>query len=354
MGGSSTFSSFWIDTEDWHTAGEPFRIVQHLPRGHLPKVASVVQRRAIVIDTTSHPLDTLRRTLCHEPRGHTDMYGGFITPPDDSGAHFGVLFWHKDGFSTACGHGTIALGFWAVCKGLVELPKEDGIVDVVVDAPSGRVKARVMVENGKPIHADFVNVRSYQLTNAMMVPVSSVGVHILVKLSYGGAVYASVSVEQLSLSIEPASIQKLVDLGREIKASLSENLHDLCDSHDDIYGVIFFEDESQKSDKLAGVIRERNVTIFADGQVDRSPCGSGTCARLAIHFTDKKIGIGNGKMVNRSIIGTVFEGSVVSKEEDLSNGYPSCVPMVRGTAKLVGRMSFFIDPEDPIYPGFLI
>jgi trans-L-3-hydroxyproline dehydratase len=353
-GNSSAASSSWIDTEDWHTAGEPFRIIKHLPRGHLPNAASVAQRRAIVLDAISHPLDTLRRTLCHEPRGHADMYGGFITPPDDSGAHFGVLFWHKDGFSTACGHGTIALGFWAVCSGLVESPKEDGMVDVVVDVPSGRVKARVMVENGKPIHADFINVRSYQLTDPIMVPVSSSEVGVLVKLSYGGTVYASVNAEQLSLSVEPANIRRLVDLGREIRASLSGNLRNLCELHDDVYGVIFFEDESQASDRSIGIIRERNITIFADGQVDRSPCGSGTCARLAIHFTERKIGIRNGSLVNRSVIGTVFEGSVVSKEEDLSNGYSSCIPMVRGTAYLVGKMSFHIDPEDPIYPGFLL
>jgi trans-L-3-hydroxyproline dehydratase len=85
--------------------------------------------------------------LCHEPRGHADMYGGFITPPKDSGAHFGVLLWQKDSFSTARGHGTIALGFWAVCKGLVTMPEEDGTVDVIVDVPSGRVRARVMIKN---------------------------------------------------------------------------------------------------------------------------------------------------------------------------------------------------------------
>lgn len=101
---------YWLATEDWNTAGEPFRIVKNLPSGHLTKDLTVSQQRLAIVETPAHPLNLLRKTLCHEPRGHADMYGAFITPPDDPGAHFGVLFWHKDGFSTACGHETIALG----------------------------------------------------------------------------------------------------------------------------------------------------------------------------------------------------------------------------------------------------
>lgn len=130
-----TQQPFWQKTEDYHTAGEPFRIVASLPPNILTKGLTVSQQRHLITTTPSHPLDLLRQSLCHEPRGHADMYGGFITPPDDSGAHFGVLFFHKDGFSTACGHGTIALGYWAVANGIVEV-RTGGEVDVVVDVPS--------------------------------------------------------------------------------------------------------------------------------------------------------------------------------------------------------------------------
>ncbi|UZP45340.1 hypothetical protein NXS19_013152 [Fusarium pseudograminearum] len=164
--------SFWIDTEDWHTAGEPFRIVQTLPNDHLPAAATVKECRLNIINTPNHPLDQLRQSLCHEPRGHPDMYGGFITPPDDAGAHFGVLFWHKDGFSTACGHGTIALGYWAVAKKLVEVP-ENGNVDVVIDVPSGRVVAKMTIVNGRPVYGDFINVKSYQIAKDLSVTVPS-------------------------------------------------------------------------------------------------------------------------------------------------------------------------------------
>lgn len=154
--------AFWIDTEDWHTAGEPFRIVPNLPDGSLPSSRTVAQRRLDILAAgSSHPLNRLRESLCHEPRGHADMYGGFITPPDDDKADFGVLFWHKDGFSTACGHGTIALGYWALMKGIVKTPVEDQEAKVVIDVPSGRVTAWVTLKDGKPVHADFYNVISY-------------------------------------------------------------------------------------------------------------------------------------------------------------------------------------------------
>lgn len=119
----------WVESEDWHTAGELFRIVHKFPPGHETEGQTVGQRRLNIMAQPDHPLDVLRRSLCHEPRGHADMYGGFITPREDAGALFNVLFWHKDGVSTACGHGTIALGHSAVAKGMVQVP-ENREVDV--------------------------------------------------------------------------------------------------------------------------------------------------------------------------------------------------------------------------------
>ncbi|RYP57697.1 hypothetical protein DL769_009329 [Monosporascus sp. CRB-8-3] len=218
-------SSFWIATEDWHTAGEPFRIVEKLPAGFLPASSTVAQRRFEVIMTPDHPLDRLRRALCYEPRGHADMYGGFITPPDDSGAHFGVLFWHRDGFSTACGHGTIALGYWAITKGIVEAPKGDGVIDVVIDVPSGRVVARVIIAHGKPVQADFINVASYQLAKSLPVIIPSRGVDINVDLAFAGAVYATLDASLLGIKVEPSNVDEFIKLGREIKASLGRQAH---------------------------------------------------------------------------------------------------------------------------------
>lgn len=342
-------TSYWIETEDWHTAGEPFRIIEKLPRGHLPDAPTVAERRFAIINTPGHPLDQLRQSLCHEPRGHADMYGGFITPPDDEGAHFGVLFWHKDGFSTACGHGTIALGYWAVSKGLVEVPKGDRVVHVVIDVPSGRVTATIGVEGGKPVHADFINVLSYQLVAGLTVPVPSRNQKVRLDLAFAGAVYATVDATQLGLKVEPGNVDDFIRLGREIKSYLGDKAKHRTY---DLYGIIFFNDEAR--DKDQGVVRQRNVTVFADGQIDRSPCGSGTCARMAVLLAEGRLAAGRARLVHRSIIGSVFEGDVVSEEKSPVGEFPACVPRVRGSANLVGRLNFFIDPSDAIFPGFLL
>lgn len=335
---------YWIQTEDWHTAGEPFRIVADLPANVLPDATTVAERRTNVINRPRHPLDVLRQQLCHEPRGHADMYGGFITPPNDTGAHFGVLFWHADGFSTACGHGTMALGYWAVTKGIVTVPEVDGVVNVVVDVPSGRVVAAVAVRQRKPVHVDFVNVASYQLAKSLSVEVPSQGTSINADLAFGGAVYATVDAAQLGLKVEPKNTNAFIALGREIKKSLGARANY---GPNECYGVIFFQEDGKGADS----VRQTNITVFADGQVDRSPCGSGTCARLAVLVAEGRLGAGQSKLIHRSIVGSVFEGDIVSEERSpIENGAPACIPRVRGHVNLVGKMSFFIDPEDPVLP----
>ena len=140
-----TRDELWISTTDYHTAGEPFRIVHD--GSPVPAGETVGERRVAAIADDAGA-DTLRALLCNEPRGHADMYGGFLTPADDAGAHFGVLFWHKDGFSTACGNGTIALGVWATDTGVVPAAA-DGVTEVRIDVPSGRVAALVERAGGE-------------------------------------------------------------------------------------------------------------------------------------------------------------------------------------------------------------
>ena len=185
-----------IATTDYHTGGEPFRIVADPP---IPiPGATVAERRARAIDSAD--VQALRAVLCSEPRGHADMYGGLIVPADDKHAHFGVLFWHKDGFSTACGHGTIALGVWAVDSGLVEVPGT-GSAEVVIDVPSGRVIARVHRDENRTVAVDFVNVPSWVI--ARDVPVATSRGLVSVTVAYGGAIYATLSATQLGLTVSP-------------------------------------------------------------------------------------------------------------------------------------------------------
>jgi proline racemase len=205
-----------IETTDYHTGGEPFRIVVDAP---VPMPGSTVaERRARAI--ADPEVQRLRAVLCSEPRGHADMYGGFVVPPDDDGAHFGVLFWHKDGFSTACGHGTMALGVWAVETGRVEAPVS-GSTEVVIDVPSGRVTARVHRDGGRTTAVDFVNVPGWLV--AADVPVHTSRGEVRVSVAYGGAVYATLPAAQLGLSVTPEHLGELIALGREIKWALNDS-----------------------------------------------------------------------------------------------------------------------------------
>src|SRR3954469_24252158 len=207
-----------IWTTDYHTGGEPFRIVPEPPvpiRGR-----TVAERRALAIEDPT--VQQLRAVLCSEPRGHADMYGGFVVPPDDQDADLGVLFWHKDGFSTACGHGTIALGVWAVDTGRVAAPAT-GRVDVVIDVPSGRVTARAHREGGRVVAVDFVNVPSWVV--ARDVPVSTSRGDVRVTVAYGGAIYASLAASQLDLAVTPEHLGDLIAIGREVKWALNDSPH---------------------------------------------------------------------------------------------------------------------------------
>ncbi|GAA1589227.1 proline racemase family protein [Leucobacter aridicollis] len=337
--------STWIHTTDYHTAGEPFRIVHE----GLPELPgdTVGARRVAAIDNAGG-IDDLRALLCNEPRGHADMYGGFITPPDDDGAAFGVLFWHKDGFSTACGHGTIALGVWATDTGLVE-SDPDGITEVVIDVPSGRVAALVERSGGKLVGATFRNVASFVIARGVSVQTSRG--EVTADLSYSGAIYASVRAQDLDLTVAPGQYTDLIALGREIKWALNESAE--AQFADDprlsgVYGTILWDDLGRHD----GGPRQRNITVFADGEVDRSPCGSGTGARVAL-LADSGVLGPDETLEHRSIVDTVFSASWGAAAER-ADGTATVVPHVTGTAYQTGEHRFMLDPADALGTGFTL
>ncbi|MEU7000760.1 proline racemase family protein [Nonomuraea sp. NPDC046570] len=316
-----------IRTVDYHTGGEPFRVVVEGP-APIPG-DDVLERRG---NAAKPEFDEVRRLLCHEPRGHADMYGCFLVPPDDPGAHLGVLFWHKDGYSTACGHGTIALGVHAVQEGLVAADP-DGATDVVIDVPSGRVTARVLCRAGTIESVTFRNVSSYVIARA----VDAGGVP--VDLSYGGAIYASLPASAVGASVTPEHLTALIAHGRRIKAALADHpaaRHPGDERLSGIYGVIFYD--------VLGPDRQRNVTVFADGEVDRSPCGSGTAARLALLHEEGF----TGTLVHEGIVGSTFLARVADVTPD------GVVPEIEGMAYRTGRHEFELDPRDPVGTGFTL
>jgi proline racemase/trans-L-3-hydroxyproline dehydratase len=332
-----------IATTDYHTGGEPFRIVAEPPVRI--EGSTVAERRARAIDDPA--VQALRAVLCSEPRGHADMYGGFIVPPDDDGADLGVLFWHKDGFSTACGHGTIALGVWAVETGRVTAP-ETGSVDVVIDVPSGRVTARVHREDARVVGVDFVNVPSWVV--ARDVPVATSRGEVSVTVAFGGAIYATLPAGDVGLAVEPRNLGDLIALGREIKWTLNDAevaVHPTDDRLNGIYGTIWFDELGDTE----GWVHQRNVTVFADGEVDRSPCGSGTAARLAVLAADGRLPDGT-LLRHDSIVDSRFIGTILERLDQ--GGRDAVIPQVTGMAYRTGEHTFSIDPDDPLVPGFVL
>jgi proline racemase len=294
---------------------------------------SVLARRDHAI--SSDEIDRVRRLLCHEPRGHADMYGCFVVPPDDDGADFGVLFWHKDGYSTACGHGTIALGAWAVESGRIDAPR-DGEVEVTIDVPSGRVVARVECREGTVERVAFRNVPAHVIARG--VPAGEARVDV----AYGGAIYAFVPAAQLGLPIAAEALPDLIRAGREIKAALEGTdvaIHPEDPRLSGIYGTVIHEE--------LGPGHHRNVVVFADGEVDRSPTGSATSARTALLADDGALDEG-ASWRNDSIIGTSFRARLIGQGAD------GVLTEVEGTAFRTGEHRFVLDPRDELGTGFVL
>jgi proline racemase len=252
------------------------------------------------------------------------MYGCFVVEPDDDGADFGVLFWHKDGYSTACGHGTIALGRWAVDSGRVPGP------EVTIDVPSGRVVARVTVEAGAVTAVAFRNVPSFVIARGVRAG------DVEVDVAYGGAIYAFVPAARFGLAVTGADLPALIAAGRAVKGALEDSpvaRHPADDRLSGIYGTVLYEQN--------GPAAERNVTIFADGEVDRSPCGSATSARTALLEPD-------APWTNTSIVGASFTA------RSLGTTAEGMLTEVTGMAYKTGTHHFTRDPRDPLGTGFVL
>ncbi|MGH3023398.1 MAG: proline racemase family protein [Gaiellaceae bacterium] len=321
-----------VSAVDYHTAGEPFRIVT----GGVPPLEgrTILEQRRFAAEH----LDHVRRLLVFEPRGHADMYGCFVTEAEDAGADLGVVFFHNAGYSTACGHGTIALVTWALETGV--LPAQEPETRVVVDVPSGRLETVARVARGRVGAVRFRNVPAYVDAEGLLVE------GLRADVAFGGAFYASVA---SPLPVQPRNVPELVGLGRAVKAGLEAQrpfVHPEEPELRDVYGVIFWERVD-----FGPPMRQRNVTVFADGEVDRSPCGSGTSARLALLERAGELPRG-GELVHESVIGTEFRARVVADAEVA--GRPAVVTEIEGSASRTGAHEFVLEPDDPLGEGFLL
>ncbi len=328
-----------IRTIDLHTAGEPFRVfVDGYPE---IEGETILECRR---NAREH-FDHLRTALMWEPRGHADMYGCIITRPFSEGADFGVLFTHNEGYSSMCGHGIIAMATAAVETGMVAVNEPETAIGI--DSPAGLIRAFVRVERGKVEGVRFLNVPSFVAALDEELEVPGIG-RVRYDLAFGGAFYAYVNAVDVGLKCDGAHFRPLIEKGIAIKRAVMaarEIVHPFEEELGFLYGVIFVEPSPTEG------VHSRNCCVFADGEVDRSPTGTGVSARLALHHAKGDIALGE-TIVVESLIGSRFSGRVV---EDTEFGpYPAVIPEVEGRAHITGRHDFFLDPADELRHGFIL
>jgi proline racemase len=327
-----------ISTIDAHAAGEPLRIITAglppLPGG------TVLERRRYMAEH----YDDIRRTLLFEPRGHADMYGAVLTPPVTPGADFGVLFLTNEGYSTMCGHGVIALTTVLLETGMVA--RREPRTEVVFDSPAGLIRASAALEDGRVTSVAFRNVPAFRYADGVDLA-TSVG-QVRADVSYGGAFYALVDAKDIGFEVLPENASTLTRLGMEIKRAVNREIEVVHPDESElrgIYGTII--SEPPRTAAADG----RNITIYAEGAVDRSPCGTGTSAKLAGLYADGRI-TGGQPYVHESVIGTTFTGRVL--EETSVGPYPAVETEIAGRGFLTGLQQFVVDPEDVTAGGFLV
>jgi proline racemase len=327
-----------ITTLESHAAGEALRIVT----GGIDPIPgkTILEKRRYAREH----LDGLRKAIVFEPRGHADMYGAIPTEPVTPDGDMGVLFMHNEGWSTMCGHGIIAL-----TTALLETGERKGDV-VKYDAPPGRVTARATRDGARVREVAFENVPSFVVDLDRSVEVDGLGT-VRYDLAFGGAFYAFVDADALGVPLDASGFRQCIDVGMRIKRAViatREVRHpDSPDSADlsFLYGTIL-TGKSHGPDADS-----RNVCVFAEGEVDRSPTGTGVSARVAIEHARGQLRSGASFRVE-SIIGTIFRGRVLRTTRVAQ--YDAVVPEVTGSAWTVGRSELWIAPDDPLREGFVL
>ena len=331
-----------ITTIDAHAAGEPLRIIT----GGLPPLPgkTILEKRRYM----QQHLDYIRKALMWEPRGHRDMYGAVLTQPVTPEADLGVLFMHNEGYSTMCGHGIIALVTTLLETGALAAKGQQTAVNL--DTPAGLVRAIAHLDgSGYVEHVSFLNVPSFLYAQDVEIEVHAYG-RLTVDVAFGGAFYAFLPAAQLGLSITPEHANQLAAAGDMITRAVNAVLpvkHPLEEDLGFLYGTIFTGPPEIPSHY------SRNVCIFANAEVDRSPTGTGVSARLALHSARGEITEGQNIIIE-SILGaaSTFGGRVV--EGAKVGEYDAIIPEVSGTAFITGRHEFIIDPRDRLGQGFLL
>ena len=338
-----------LRTIDAHTAGEPLRLV--VEGWPAPEGRTMLERRAWAREHQDH----LRRALMFEPRGHLDMYGALLTEPERRDSDAGVLFMHNEGFSTMCGHGIIAVATIALERRLLTGTDDGAATDgstvtraLTLDAPAGQIRASARIKHAsgrrRVTAVSFVNVPSFVLASGLPIQLGKRAV--TVDVAFGGAFYAIVDAESAGLPMTSGRLDELRHAGMAIKAAVEaavKVIHPDEPELEGIYGTIFTGPPSGEAAHL------RNITVFAEAEVDRSPCGTGTCAVLAV-LDAMGLAKDDEPFVHESVIGTTFSARVIGRTE--VGGLPAIVPELTGEAWITGEHTFLVDERDPLAGGF--
>jgi len=329
----------FLTTVELHTCGETFRLVTQ----GLPKIPgkTIIERIAWLEQNADH----YRRAVLLEPRGHKDLYGGYLTEPVSPEADFGVIFLNNKGYSPHCGHGVIALATAAVELGWIERKTPE--TKIGIDVPCGFIEAYVQWDGERVGSVRFVNVPSFIFNRDVTVQTPTFG-EVTGDVAYGGATYFYVDARKFGIEIREADAQRVMQLGYEIKAAVNAKMpfvHPEIPEFNDVYGVMVYGDPRHAGSTQA------NCCVYGDRAVDRSPTGTGTAGRAAQLYLRGEMTAAD-TLVNESIIGTIFKGRVLS--ETKVGELDAVITEVEGNAHICGFANWVIDDADPLKYGFRV
>ena len=332
-----------ISVIDTHTAGEAARLVT----AGIPKIPGkdMVEKKQYFIEH----LDDVRKSVMFEPRGHQDMFGAFLLPPTKEEADFGLVFMDTGGYLNMCGHNTIAAVTAAVETGMVDVEEGATEKEVVVETPAGLIYATAKLkDNGAKVkEVSFKNVESFLYKRDVELDVEGVG-HVKFDISFGGSFFCIISADQLGLEVTPKNASKLKEAGLKIRDAINANIEIQHPTLEHIKTVDLVEIYDKPSHPEATF---KNVVVFGDGNIDRSPCGPGTSAQLATLYAKGELKPGE-PFVYESILGTLFKGRIV--EERKLADFDAIIPEITGSGYILGFSNYVYDPDDSLTYGFLL
>lgn len=323
---------------DSHTMGEPTRIITsgfpNIPGDTIP------EKKEYLIKN----LDHMRKAVMLEPRGHNDMFGSIIMPPVSKEADLGIIFMDGGGYLNMCGHGTIGAMTVAIELGMIDAVEP--ITEITLEAPAGLVRGKVKVENGKAKEVSFKNVPAFLYKKDVKIEVPELGKTLTLDVSFGGSFFAIVESKQLGIDICPANTNEINRIGMIVLKAVNEQIKVEHPELKHIKTIDLVEIYGEPKNPTSTL---QNVVVFGDGQVDRSPCGTGTSAKMATLYAKGKLKVGE-LFVYESIIGTQFKGRITETFE--KDGITYVIPEITASAYITGINQMLIDPDDPLKYGF--